>query len=162
MSRKQMLSRLVRFMLLLLVFGFFGVLFASLDTRIINRASDPESIANTSLFADIPAGQTQMRRHQSQRVWVTRLDQSLRLKLARLDDVLPNPEQGCALDAEFCLVVASTERSGIEIVYSLRPPPTLSADLPWVGGFTNPINGKSYDLLGRAYAPQDSGLKIAK
>lgn len=155
-----MLGRLVRLMLLLLVLGFFAVLFASLDTRIINRVGAPDSSRDAALFADIPPGQTQMRRHRNQRVWVTHLDDSLRVRLALLEKAIPNPQQGCSETQEFCIVSALTQRSGIDIVYSPLAPPSLSSKLPWVGGFTNPVTGQSYDLLGRAYASDTSALTV--
>ena len=162
MTRRQWLSRIVRLMLVLLVFAFFAVLFASLDTRILNKATEPEAASVQTLFADIPPGQSQLRRYQNQRVWITRLDQPLREKLRSLNTVLPEPGEGCPIESEICIVSAATTRDGIDIAYSAVPPPILDARLPWVGGFIDPVRGRAYDLLGRAYLKDQSPLEVLR
>ena len=62
-----------------------------------------------------------------------------------------NPDSGCALDVEICAVLAKTERSGIDIVFSIEHPVQLASGIKWYGGFVDPSNGSVYDRLGRAY-----------
>lgn len=152
MNRRQWLSRLVRIMLLMLVLGFFLVLLSSLRGG-YNATSDTATKqgANNDLFSQVAAGQTKMQRYQGRRVWVTRLDQALRDQLEALNPELSQIRQGCSLQSKFCLVDASTNTSGVELVFSLASPAQLRSGRVWLGGFINPTNGQLYDRLGRAY-----------
>ena len=144
MTRKQLLRTSIQFMLILGLFAFVFVLFRSLSGPSLTTQS---AIA----FDDVQIGETAIRRIQSTRVWVTRLSPLLRNQLAELDELVVNPDSGCALDVEICAVLAKTERSGIDIVFSIEHPVQLASGIKWYGGFVDPSNGSVYDRLGRAY-----------
>lgn len=164
MSRRELLGRLVRLMLLLVAVSFFMVLMLSLDTS-PNGQSDAQSGSSNiraELAQGMGLGETRMRRYRDQRVWVTRLDSNLRQKLFLLDKVIPDPSQGCGASQDLCVVAAATLQDGIEIVYSTIAPPQLAGHLPWYGGFVNPRTGNTYDLLGRAYTANALALTIVE
>ena len=144
MTRRELLGNSIRFMLVFGLFAFVFVLFRSLDGP--SLTSQPKVA-----FDDVQIGETAMRRVHNTRVWVTRLSPILRNQLAELDELVVNPSSGCALNVDVCPLLASTERSGIEIVFSLDHPIQLASGVQWYGGFVDPTNGAVYDRLGRAY-----------
>ena len=152
MSRRRTLSLIVRGMLLALVLAFFAVLFASLNTRHTSGSgsAEPDAIG-LAIFNDIPLGQSEMRRFDGQRVWVTHLSAALKAQLATLNEVVQTASTGCQANTEYCVLVAASSRDGLDMVFSATSPAQLAPDLPWYGGFVDPANGRVYDRLGRAY-----------
>lgn len=144
MTRRELLGNSIRFMLIFALFAFVFVLFRSLSGPSLTGQSTVE-------FTDVQIGETTIRRIQSTRVWVTRLSPVLRNQLVTLDDLVVNPNSGCALNTDVCALFASTERSGIDIVFSTEHPIQLASGVQWYGGFVDPTNGAVYDRLGRAY-----------
>lgn len=147
---RQTLGRIVRSMWLLLIIAFLAVLFASLSTREPNEENQ-QPVTQATLFADVSAGQTTLRRHLGKRVWVTRLDAALRDQLLLLEPFLLDAKAGCQIADSLCVLDASSSRDGIEIVFSRQAPPTLPTAAPWVSGLVDPADGSAYDVLGRAY-----------
>lgn len=144
MTRRELLGNSIRFMLIFGLFAFVFVLFRSLSGPSLTTQS-------ANAFDDVQIGETTIRRIESTRVWVTRLSPMLRNQLSELDQLVVNSNSGCALDADLCVVLARTERSGIELVFSIEHPIQLASGIKWYGGFVNPSNGAVYDRLGRAY-----------
>ena len=143
MNRKQLKS-LVSYMFALVIIGFVYVLFSSLgNNRNIETGVDR--------FSDIKAGQTVMRRVDGQRVWLTHFNNQQLRQIKLLEPFLINSESGCALKTKMCAVLAAISDNGLELSYSLLPPPQLKADGLWFGGFVDPTTSAAFDLLGRAY-----------
>jgi len=103
------------------------------------------------VFDDVVTGQTALRRYAGTRVWATRLGPRLRKHAQEVAAHVLDPLAGCSVDQELCIINAATDRSGIEIAYTDKAPTQLPAELPWYGGFVDPINGRVFDRLGRAY-----------
>lgn len=97
-------------------------------------------------FANIPKGQTEKQWHQGQRVWVTRLNKAQKNQLGA-----NNP----CIDGELCIVSATTQREGIEIVFARTKPLQIESNDPWLGGYIDPTNGNVYDLGGVAIYPKN-------
>ena len=155
---RRYLGLLVRGLWIILILGFLAVLFASLDVRKSSSTNIPSSDdglsddrAAENAFSDILAGQTQMRWHQGRRVWVTRLSSQLIVQLREIDSFVKESGAGCSIDQSFCLIDASSLRDGVDIVFSQAEPASLPSKYLWYGGFVDPADGSSYDLLGRAY-----------
>jgi len=128
-------------MLLILVLAFAVVLFTGIfEPKRGAPAQQP--------FSDVPIGATELRRYHGQRVWVTHLTDSL--AFSRLDGFV-DTAGSCDRSQEFCVLLASTARQGVEFVFSHIAPAQLPADVPWMGGFINPSTGAVFDLLGRPY-----------
>ena len=154
------LRRLVMLMFAALALAFILVLLGGLGP---NRwgskefgsaeysSGDSSSNDLVAAFSDIAIGETNLRRYQSQRVWVSRLSDAQRQKLTNLKPFLLEPNSGCALQSSVCVLLAATPKQSFEISYSLAPPPQLPSDVPWHGGFVDPTTGVVYDLLGRVY-----------
>ncbi len=113
--------------------GFALVLFMSLGNQ--TQHKDPQ------LFSDLISGQTSKRRLNGVRVWVSQLNTQQHESLG--------PNHPCE-NLEFCIISAEGSASGLDLVYSLRPPPQLTSAHPWVGGFVDPSSGDLFDLAGRA------------
>ncbi len=150
MNRSPVLLNIVKAMFATLALAFLFVLFSSL--------SGPDlSSSKVKLFDDIALGQTAIRRYDGERVWVTRLSDPQRKHALELAPNLIDPSAGCSPAVVLCVLSAVTSRSGIEIVYSDKAPAQLPAQIPWYGGFVDPINGRVFDRLGRAYRGVASG-----
>ncbi len=119
--------------------GFALVLFMSLSNQAQHK--DPQ------LFSDLISGQTSKRRINGVRVWVSRLDTQQHESLG--------PNHPCK-SLEFCIIAAEGSGSGLDLVYTLEPPPQLTSAQPWVGGFVDPSSGDVFDLAGRAYGSTTS------
>ena len=143
MNRKKLKS-LVTYMFALVVVGFVYVLFSSLGS---NRKEE----TGVDRFSDIKAGQTVMRRVDGKRVWLTHFSKKQINQTKLLEPFLISPESGCSLKIKLCALLASVSDNGLELSYSLLPPPQLNGDDIWVGGFVDPTTGAVFDLLGRSY-----------
>ncbi|MFT5571813.1 MAG: hypothetical protein ACI9FR_000733 [Cryomorphaceae bacterium] len=157
MKRRKFLATVVRGMFLMLALGFFLILFRSLDLTLDNPR---QSASIGGIFPDVAMGQTKVQRYRGKRVWVSRLNQAMRQNMSALNGIVVAQQKSCSEQDKLCVIVAATQRDGIELAFSLRPPAQLAADLPWHGGFVNPLDGSVYDLLGRAYKAQSKPLEI--
>jgi len=145
MQRKT-LSQLVGTMFALLFAAFLFVLLNSLF------GGDQGNVTNKA-FSNLEPGQTKLIRFNGQRVWATRLtDRDRFLKIAaHVETSFESKESSCDVNKQFCVVSAATGKRGIELVFSKERPFQLDNDVPWMGGYVNPVTGQSYDLLGRPY-----------
>ena len=144
MTKRELLGNTIRSMLVIALFAFVFVLFRSLSGPSLTSQSEVA-------FDDVQIGETAMRRALGARVWVTRLSPAQRSQLAELSELVVNPNSGCALQSEVCVLSATTQRDGIDVVFSIAHPIQLASDIKWYGGFVDPTNGAVYDRLGRAY-----------
>lgn len=114
--------------------------------------SEPSSAAvvNT-LFDDIALGESDLRRIDGRISWVSYLSANQISRLNQFTSTQVKIGTGCVVSQAHCVLDAETGRTGINIQYSVNAPPQLPSDLPWLGGFVNPLNGVVYDLLGRPY-----------
>lgn len=142
--QRSLLVKIVAALFSALFIAFLMVLFTSLNSGSENNAGEQQNE-----FSDLAAGETGKRRYQRHSVWVTHLSESQKLVLAEPATHLVD-NGGCTV-SQYCLLKAATERDGIEISYSFMRPPQVPSDVPWQGGFVNPLSGAVYDLLGRAY-----------
>ena len=159
MAKRQLLSRVISVMLTLLLFGFIYILFAGLGTN-ANKEQQTTDKKNQTPF-DLEPGQTEIRRHQGQRIWVTKLSTQQVTQLANVDDWVLDPNSGCQAQQTWCLIESKTQQTGIEIRFTNKRPPQLNNTTPWAGGFVNPSNGAVYDLLGRSYKSNSAQTKPA-
>lgn len=100
---------------------------------------------------EIDPGATQLRRGQGQLNWVSHLNAEQLTELAGYAATEVRLDSGCSISSQYCVLSAETGQTGIQFRFSESAPPQVPVDLPWSGGFVNPINGAVYDLLGRAY-----------
>ena len=117
----------------------------------------PDSLderASAQQFEGLLVGESQLRRVNKQIVWVTYLSDIQKNNLASLTDAQVQLNNACDDAHQYCILLAETDRSGIQLQYTNTSPPQLPIELPWYGGFVNPANGAVYDLLGRAYVFQ--------
>ena len=143
MNRKQLKS-LVSYMFALMIIGFVYVLFSSLgNNRNVETGADK--------FSDIKLGQTVMRRVDGKRVWITHLSKQQLSQTKLLEPFLISPVSDCGLNTKLCAVLAAVSDNGLELSYSLLPPPQIKGDDLWFGGFVDPTTGAAFDLRGRAY-----------
>ena len=144
MQRAQ-LVRLVKLMFLLLGLGLIFVLLSSI--------SGPSNITNpANAFDDVQLGQTAARRVGSTKVWATRLSPLQRQQAKTLNAHIQEPESGCKTEQDVCAVLAATQRSGIDITFTIQAPSQLKPNTPWFGGYVDPSTGELFDRLGRAYS----------
>ncbi len=132
-------------MLLALVLAFLFVLFRSLSGP-SNTSSSAQSV-----FDNVVVGQTALRRSGKQRLWATRLSDAQRGQAKKLNDWLADASAGCSIEQTLCVVLAESQRSGIDLVYSAKAPIQLPQKAPWFGGFIDPSTGGVFDFMGRAY-----------
>ncbi|MBT8115218.1 MAG: hypothetical protein KJP04_07545, partial [Arenicella sp.] len=114
----------------------------------------PGPQADLTDYSELGVGQTALRRVDGKRVWVTRLSQSQRDKLAAFDSAMVVQTGGCRLATQICAISTDTGRTGVELRFVMDAPVSLQSGLPWAGGFVNPDSGMIYDLVGRAYVFQ--------
>lgn len=145
MDKRRVLWGLIRAMLLALVLGFLFVLFRSLGGP-SNTSSNAQSV-----FDNVVAGQTALRRQGKQRFWATRLSEPQRAQAKKLSEWLVDANTGCAIEQVLCIVHAESQRVGIDLVYALKAPNQLPQKAPWFGGFVDPSTGGVFDFMGRAY-----------
>lgn len=159
MNRRETLIKLVSgaFALLLLVFLwilFKGISFIDSHTKPTVKSHDTNK--THPLYKGLSAGESTLRRYNRGVVWVTHITPIIAKNTATLTPYLLAPESGCypALSDEintYCVLDATTNASGIYMQFSQSPPPQLPSTIPWYGGFVDPSNGNTFDLLGRAY-----------
>ena len=154
LRRRALLSKAVYWMLALLALAFMFVLFRSLNTGLTESPSAEQTLKDESLFNDITAGQTALRRVGSLRVWVSRFNDLQKRQAAQLNTMVNSQGMHCKLQTELCVIPAATNRQGVELRYTRTAPAQLPNELLWFGGFVDPNNGQLYDLWGRAYAFQ--------
>lgn len=141
---KQLLQKIIKVMFLSLIALVLFMLLRSLG--------GPSNIGETvNLYDDVLIGQTAKRRDGASRVWVTRLSKAQLRQRAELSNHVVESNSGCNAQPMLCVVLAKTEKSGIDIVYSATSPDGFPADVPWYGGFVDPYTGETYDVFGRAY-----------
>lgn len=145
MSR-QLLSRLVGTMFLLLALAFAFVLLNSLFG----------AKKQTAVFADMAIGETALKYIDGERAWVTHLNTNGGFNA--IDDYVVQG-QGCDKSGQFCVLAAQTQTRGINLIFSAIAPAQLANDAPWFGGFIDPTNNAVYDLLGRQYISQKDNLR---
>ncbi len=138
---RQWLIRLTALMAFLLVASFVGILVRGV-------AWSPSEVKD--IEAGIELGSTELVKHQSQRLWLTRFSPEQRKKMVQINPYVVT-EGGCDLGAEKCLVQSTTNRQGVIVRYVQAKPDTLNNDVVWMGGFIDPTTGAIYDLLGRLY-----------
>lgn len=142
--QKETLKNVIKFMLLILIMGFLYVL--------ISSTGGPRKQIDVDMeFADIAMGQTAVRRVAGKKVWVTRLSSMQKNQIHSLNSHMLDADAGCPLAVNVCVLLAATERSGIDIVFTADEPAQLPATVPWFGGFVDPTSGEVFDLMGRAY-----------
>ena len=145
MDKRRVLWGLIRAMLLALLLAFLFVLFRSLS------GPSNTSSSSQSVFDNVVVGQTALRRSGRQRLWATRLSEPQRAQAKKLGEWLVDASAGCAVEQTLCVVLAETQRSGIDLVYSAKAPKQLPQGAPWFGGFVDPSTGGVFDFMGRAY-----------
>lgn len=143
MDKRRTLSRIIRTMLIILVLAFAYVLLRSLAGPSVT----PQSNAN---FDSVQIGQTALRRVKRHRLWVTRLTTQHIRQFNELSDYVEKPSSGCNPSIPLCVIKAQAS-NGLDLVYSSAAPPQLSNDIPWYGGFIDPVSNGVFDLFGRAY-----------
>jgi hypothetical protein len=135
-----------------LIFAMFGSLILAFAVVLLRFSGGvPQTPRLTDTFAQLRSGQTVLQRLNGDPVWVSRLSESQRQQAKTNEGYLLKPESGCAPATELCALVASTDRDGVVIRFTHAIPPQLPAESVWFGGFVNPLNGATFDLLGRAY-----------
>ncbi len=144
MNKRVVLSRIIRAMLSVLAIAFLFILFRSLG-------GPPLASSSNTAFDNVVIGQTALRRLGRQRVWVTRLSASQVRQADELSSFVIDPQSGCAPSTSLCVIAAQSSRPGIEIVYSHTIPDKLASNIPWYGGYVDPVSGGIFDVLGRAY-----------
>ena len=152
MPERKSLQTLIKAMFFLLAVGLLYALLSSLG--------GPSRVRHTAtLFDDVLIGQTAARRDGTNRVWVTRLNAMQRTQANKLNNWVADPQSGCSLKVVLCVLVAETQRFGVDVVYTDTVPRGLKADTPWYGGFIDPSTGEVFDRMGRAYAETSTGRK---
>ncbi len=141
---KLTLWRIIKVMFLILFVAFVYVLLSG--TR-VNGLYDKQP---KKKFGNINIGETVLRTHKGQRVWVTRISEQQRRQYSSVTTQVVT-EGGCDPNANLCVLVANTNVAGINISFAKEAPPQLPNNVAWVSGFVNPTSGAVYDLWGRAY-----------
>lgn len=148
MQRETLIS-LVKGAFVLLGFAFLSVLVSGL------RGPPEQGIAlgsqDAQTFANLPLGATELRRLNGQRVWVTRLSDQQQRFLGEA--------HACAART-YCVILAATERPGVELVFVSERPLQLPTNVAWNGGFVNPSNGSVYDFGGRSILGEGTDLDV--
>lgn len=155
-SRKAALSRIIKLMFSLLLLGFLYVLLASFfDSNFSERQQKEE-------FDNIEFGQPVFRYFKNQGVWISRISQQQRNRYVELSDHV-RPDGGCAIDTDICILIAGTDRVGINVIFTDEEPTQLPSNTPWLGGFVDPSSGAVFDLWGRAYQHSSANsLKVLR
>jgi len=147
-KKRQRLGLAVRVMLTLLVLAFLFIFFRGLGDASV---SGPDAEEEMSVTLALSLGQTGLRRHEGRRVWVTRISKAQRLEANTIAKHLFSSDEGCAIVSEFCVLNAATDQPGVELSFTEQTPVQVPSQVPWFGGFVNPITGAVYDRFGRAY-----------
>ena len=120
----------------------------------------PEFRQATSDFGNIQANQTVMRNVNGKRAWVTRFGNQLIEKRDLTSKWVKEERGGCDINKAICLFDAATTRQGIEILYIEQKPPQVSNEIPWYGGYVNPLDSSVYDRFGRGYKINDEASAV--
>ena len=157
MNKRQILIKSVASLFFILLIAFCWVIFKGatfpLNSPLENASHSPSKNASQHpLFQGLQAGQTMLRRHQRQVVWVIAIDEQTKAQRLSLNNFLLNPNSGCNIDQQFCVLKAATAIDGINVQFTSQEPSQLASGTPWIGGFVDPTSGEIYDLFGRAYA----------
>ena len=154
MSRRQLLSMTVASLLVIVLLSFVWVLFSSINVDEQGAYSDVGKPKH-KLFKELNEGQVLLRRYKGQAVWVLRLSSLQQIQVKELGAyVIERNSEYCHGESTFCVLTATTQRSGINTHYTQQAPAQLAVDTPWYGGFVDPTNGAIYDFLGRTYQGQ--------
>jgi len=146
--QRQTLSRLVGTLFALLFAAFLFVLLIGLFGS-SNGSSSNSGSNEDKTFSSLALGETKLMRLNGERVWVTRL--AYRDRFSNIKAHVEGGQPFCDLDKQFCVISAETEMQGIELVFTKKRPTQLDNNVPWNGGYVNPVSGQAYDLLGRPY-----------
>ena len=153
LSLRKNLSRIIVLMCAIVVLSFASILLNG--TLFFVSTSDQENLSD-EYFDGLIVGHPELRRIDQRLVWVTHLSTTQKASLGQLSVAQIRQGQACDIAQDFCVLLAETEQSGINLQYTPAPPAQLPSDLPWFGGFVNPLDGSVYDLLGRPYLYQGS------
>ena len=157
MNKRQVLTKSVASLFFILLITFCWIIFkgatSALNPEVEGKSnSHPHNSPQHPLFEGLQAGQTVLRRHQRQLVWVIAVDEKTQTQGLLLNGFLLDPNSGCNLDQPFCVLKASTAIDGVNVQFTSQEPSQLANKTPWFGGFVDPTSGELYDLFGRAYA----------
>ena len=142
--RRLALWRIIKVMFLLLLLAFAYVFFVGVPlSHFFDRPVK-------HIFDNINIGETVLKTHQGQRVWITRFSDTQRRDYRAVSAEVVN-SGGCDSNVDYCALAASTDSQGIYITFSQEEPPRLPSDIAWIGGFVNPTSSAIFDLWGRAY-----------
>lgn len=119
----------------------------------------PNQVNDSQTTIDL--GSTELVQQQRARLWLTRLSPNQRKRLEKIDQYVFT-EGGCDAQLDKCLVQSKTSRQGVIIRYVEAKPDILKNDIPWIGGFINPVNSAIYDVLGRLYRDSKSDESTLK
>lgn len=153
---RKNLARAVMLMCAIVVLSFASVL---LNGTVFFFSGSDQQDYSEQYFDGLITGEPELRRIDKQLVWVTHLSTAQKNNSEILTGAQVSQDQACDISQDYCILLAETQRSGINLQYTSAKPAQLPIELPWFGGFVNPINGSVYDLLGRAYlfqGPVDS------
>lgn len=148
---KKNLARLVLVMCLFILLTFASILLNG-TLFFIPDSADKQIIEQR--FEGLLLGESQLHRVNKRITWVTYLSDIQKNDLRTLTDAQVQLDQACDDSQQYCILLAETDRLGIQLQFTNTPPPQLPIELPWYGGFVNPATGAVYDLLGRAYVFQ--------
>ena len=158
MSKREFLRITVTGLFAVLFISFAWILFSGINFS--GQHTNNKASFEHKLFKGLTEGQVVLRRYQGQAVWVLSLSSLQRSQAKKLGDYVTNDnathasEKPCVESADFCVLLASTKRTGINIQYTQKEPEQLVVGTLWYGGFVNPIDGALYDFLGRPYKGQ--------
>jgi len=142
---REILGRLIKAMFAILILGFLYAMFVGLSP------SETQNDAAQVTAIEMPLGQTELKKVSGRLLWITRLSNAQRQVLLSMDQYLVDPEGGCSVQREFCAIRAASSQAGINLSFSENAPPQVPAQMPWTGGFVDPVTGAAFDLLGRNY-----------
>jgi len=141
---------------------FFGLVLILVFTYIIVKGAFWTPPSHPS--SNIPLNSTELKHFNSKQYWLTHLSPELIEKLNSLDNWVVGKRQCSNLSitaatkqsaehnpASYCAFLAQTKVDGVLKIYLSERPNTLSSNTPWFGGFVDPTDSTTYDLLGRVY-----------
>lgn len=152
-SQRLWLPRLVAalFVSLILVFVFILIRGATFTTH--------------KQVADLPAlGTASLEQKKGVYYWLNNYSDTQRSMRAQIDKWVVVANAGCAggaAESSICALSAETGKQGVRIIYRKERPPLMKRNIPWQGGYINPVNGAIYDLFGRAYKSSVNGAEPA-
>jgi len=150
MNRRKFLSLAVGVLFTSLFLAFGWIYFYGLTSN-SGKTSTLEDKEIDALFQGVAVGRAVLKRFKNEPVWVLNLSSKQISQTQQLDQFVIDPGTGCELNKVYCILVATTNRDGVYLQYTLKEPPQLLVGTPWYGGFVDPASGQIYDLIGRSY-----------